>query len=307
MIASAPQPQPSPHRSPAVPPELPAELVRHYAGPWSDLVRLAWRAAAATGQLLLAGQGGTLQVSTKSTATDVVTQMDTAAESALAATILAARPQDAWVGEEHGTRSGTSGLSWIVDPLDGTVNYLYGRAAWAVSVAAEAEGEVVAGVVIAPALHEGFCAVRGAGAHHVGGAGAPGGQAIRTLAVNTPAHLAQALVGTGFGYASGRRAAQGRIVSAVLPQVRDIRRAGAAALDLCDLAAGRLDGYYERGLNPWDHAAAALVAAEAGAIVGGLPDATAWGTAGVELAWAIWPGLAEQFRDVLLAAGADRD
>lgn len=307
MTSAAAGPLPQPDHPQAVAAELPDELVQRLAGPRLGLVQLGWRAAAQAGQLLLAGQQGTLQVSTKTTATDVVTQMDTAAESALQAAILGARPQDAWVGEEHGSRVGTSGVCWIVDPLDGTVNYLYGRPTWAVSVAAEVAGQVVAGVVIAPALHEAFVAVRDAGAYLVPALGTAGGSSVRTLAVNTPESLGQVLTGTGFGYASQRRAAQGHTVSQLLPELRDIRRAGAAALDLCDLAAGRLDAYYERGLNPWDHAAAALVAAEAGAIVGGRQDGSKWGTPSTDLTWAIWPGLAEQFRAALLAAGADQD
>lgn len=197
---------------------------------------------------------------TKSSPTDVVTAADTAVERLIRDAVAAHRPQDAVVGEEGEDASGSSGLRWVVDPIDGTVNYLYGHARYAVSIAVEdSEGGVVA-VVYAPAAGEMFTASRGGGAHC-------NGRALRTTDC---ADLAQALVATGFGYRAGRRARQAEILAALLPQVRDVRRAGAASLDLCDVAAGRLDGYYEQGLQPWDLAAGRLVVTEAGGVVSGL-------------------------------------
>src|SRR5476649_1423950 len=228
----------------------------------AQLLELAVAAARKAGEFLLDARPADLVVRTKSTPTDVVTQMDTAAEQLIAATIKASRPDDAFVGEEGqdlGASDG-SGVRWIVDPIDGTVNYLYDLPQWAVSIAAERDGVVVAGAVFDPSKNEMFTAELGGGADLNG----------RPIRVSACAELGLALVGTGFGYDAGRRARQAEVVRSVLPVVRDIRRMGAASLDLCALACGRLDGYFERGLNLWDHAAAGLVAAEAGARVEGL-------------------------------------
>jgi fructose-1,6-bisphosphatase/inositol monophosphatase family enzyme len=166
-------------------------------------------------------------------------------------------------------------VRWVVDPLDGTVNYLYGLPDWAVSIAAEVDGAIVAGVVEVPRSGETFTAVAGQGAwrHRDGNP-----QAAVALRCNSGVVLGQALIGTGFGYDPGRRRVQGEVVAALLPHVRDIRRAGSAAVDLCSVAAGRLDAFFERGLNYWDYAAGGLIAREAGALVGGLsgrPESTA--------------------------------
>ena len=155
-------------------------------------------------------------------------------------------------------------MRWIVDPLDGTVNYLYGLHDWAVSIAAEVDGTVVAGVVEVPRHGETFTALAGQGAWlHRGGARV-------ALHCSSGVPLGQALVGTGFGYDAERRRVQGEVIAALLPHVRDIRRGGSASVDLCSVAAGRLDAFYERGLNYWDFAAGGLIAREAGAMVGGL-------------------------------------
>ncbi|HET7489071.1 MAG TPA: inositol monophosphatase family protein [Acidimicrobiales bacterium] len=232
-----------------------------------DLLDLALHAATAAGALLLAGQASAPEeVDTKTSLTDMVTDLDRDSEALVRRILLEARPGDAVLGEEGGlVGAGISGVRWVVDPLDGTTNYLYRFPAWAVSVAAEVDGEVVAGVVH-DALHgETFSAARGEGAWCNG----------RVLSVSGAPSLAVALVGTGFSYDAGRRARQGEVVARVLPLVRDIRRGGAAALDLCWVALGRLDAYYERGLQPWDWAAGMLVAAEAGARVAVLDDGTA--------------------------------
>ena len=168
---------------------------------------------------------------------------------------------------------GRAAVRWIVDPLDGTVNYLYGLPDWAVSIAAEADGTVVAGAVFVPRRDELFSAALGGGAWLSGGAldwrGEDAPQPVR-LACNTGVPLDQALVATGFGYAAGRRLIQGQVLRGVLPRVRDIRRGGSAAVDLCSVASGGVDAYYERGVNLWDIAAGGLIAAEAGARVTGL-------------------------------------
>ena len=234
-----------------------------------ELLALAAGVAAEAGLMLLherpAGPAGRPEVAgTKSSPTDVVTAMDRAAEQLITARLLAGRPADAILGEEGG-ESGQGRVRWIVDPLDGTVNYLYGLPDWAVSIAAEVSGTVMAGVVSVPARGEVFTAVRGGGAW----LRADGAEPV-ALRCNTGVPLARALVATGFGYAAGRRRVQGEVVAAVLPQVRDIRRGGSCAVDLCSLAAGRVDAYYERGVNYWDYAAGGLVAAEAGARVAGL-------------------------------------
>jgi myo-inositol-1(or 4)-monophosphatase len=198
--------------------------------------------------------------STKSSPTDVVTAADTAVEAQIRAAVAESRPDDAVIGEEGDDAGGTSGLRWVVDPIDGTVNYLYGHARYAVSIGVEdADGGVVA-VVHAPASGETWAAARGLGAWLDGA----------SITTSSCASLSAALVGTGFGYRATRRARQAAVLADVLPAVRDIRRAGAASLDLCDVACGRLDGYYEQGLQPWDLAAGRLIVTEAGGSVSGL-------------------------------------
>ena len=225
--------------------------------PPTQLLELARDAAAAAGELLAQGQRGVTVASTKSTPTDVVTVMDTAAEDLLRERLLGARPHDAMLGEEGGETVGTSGVRWIVDPLDGTVNYLYGLPGWGVSVAAELDGVVVAAAVSVPTWRTVFSATLGGGAR----------ADSRPLSASTCADLALALVATGFSYDAQHRAEQADALPGLLPRVRDIRRFGAAAVDLCSLAAGQVDAYYERGLAPWDLAAGRLIAEEAGAVV----------------------------------------
>jgi myo-inositol-1(or 4)-monophosphatase len=198
-------------------------------------------------------------VDVKTSSTDMVSAADRDAEALIRNGLTAARPEDGLLGEEGSRRDSASGRAWIVDPLDGTTNFLYGFPQWAVSIALE--GEI--GVVYDPVRDELFSAVRGSGATLNG---AP-------IRIPAPPALSTALIATGFGYDAERRNKQGAVLGRVLPRVRDIRRAGAAALDLCWLAAGRLDGYYERGLGAWDWAAARIVVAEAGGAVADLePD-----------------------------------
>jgi myo-inositol-1(or 4)-monophosphatase len=237
------------------------------------LLGIAVDAAAEAGRLLDSWRapGRPEVIDTKSSPTDVVTEMDRRSEALITARIRAVRPGDAVLGEEGGQTPGNQDeparVRWVVDPLDGSVNYLYDLPDWAVSIAAEVDGIVLAGVVEVPRRGETFTAVAGRGAWlRVGGDPAT----ALPLRCTAGVALGQALVGTGFGYEPERRRVQGEVVAALLPRVRDIRRAGAAAVDLCSVAAGRLDAFYERGLNYWDYAAGGLIAREAGAVVGGL-------------------------------------
>jgi myo-inositol-1(or 4)-monophosphatase len=267
-----------------------------------ELLGLAVTTAAEAGQMLAgdrpAGPAGRPEVTgTKSSPTDVVTEMDRASERLIRRRLLAARPGDAILGEEGG-ESGAGPVRWIVDPLDGTVNYLYGLADWSVSIAAEVAGVVVAGVVAAPVRGEVFTAALGQGAWLRAGEAPP-----VALRCNTGVPMAQALVATGFGYEVPRRAVQGQVAGALLPRIRDIRRAGSAAIDLCSVAAGRVDAYYERGVNYWDYAAGGLVATEAGARLGGL----AGRPAGPSMTIAAEPALFAQLAGVLTSLRAERD
>jgi myo-inositol-1(or 4)-monophosphatase len=244
-----------------------------------SLLDLACEVAVAAGRLLIGSGGRPEVVATKSSPTDVVTEADQAAESLIRELIAEERPGDRILGEEGGEiappggQGGRSAVRWIVDPLDGTVNYLYGLPDWAVSIAAEVDGTVVAGAVFVPRRDELYSARLDNGAWLSSCAldwrGEDTGSPVR-LACNHDVPLAQALVATGFGYEAGRRQVQGDVLRAVLPQVRDIRRGGSAAVDLCSVASGTVDAYYERGVNLWDIAAGGLIAAEAGARVTGL-------------------------------------
>ncbi|HET7900700.1 MAG TPA: inositol monophosphatase family protein [Candidatus Nanopelagicales bacterium] len=263
-----------------------------------ELHDIAIAAGREAGRTALAGQReGVTVAATKSSATDIVTEMDRRTEALLVDRILSQRPDDGVVGEEGSDHVGETGVRWILDPIDGTVNYLYDQPSWAVSIAAEIDGQVVVGVVVAPVLEETYVAVAGRGArlHDADG--------VRTLRVNDPVELPTALVATGFGYTKERRTSQARVVAGVIPQVRDVRRLGACSIDLCHVAAGRVDAYYERGPQAWDLAAGGLVAQEAGARVEGLHGALA----GDELILAAGPHLFRPLHDLLDSLGADRD
>ncbi|MEV4514089.1 inositol monophosphatase family protein [Dactylosporangium sp. NPDC049525] len=232
-------------------------------------------------------------VATKSTLTDVVTAADRAVERQVREAIHAARPGDAVLGEEFGTDSGAGkGVRWILDPIDGTVNYLYDLPQYAVSLAAEVDGTVVAGVVINAATGKEWTAVLGGGAFANG----------RRLSGSVQTDLRQALVGTGFGYAADRRLHQAAVLAGLIGEIRDVRRLGAAAIDLCLAAEGSLDAYYEKGLNTWDHAAGGLVAAEAGLLVTGLSGAPV----GPDMVVAAPPALHKGLHDRLVELGADK-
>jgi myo-inositol-1(or 4)-monophosphatase len=231
-----------------------------------ELLAVATAAAAAAAAVIVAQVGRTGHlVTTKSSPTDLVSEVDRAAERAVVAVLTERRPDDAILAEEGTSRPGTTGVRWVIDPLDGTTNFLFGVPAFAVSVAAEFDGHGAVGVVIDPSRDETWLAVRGGGA-------TLNGRALRLP--GDPPSLATSLVATGFSYLPDRRAYQAAIVAHVLPRVRDIRRFGAAALDLCWVAAGRVSAFYELGLQPWDLAAGVLIATEAGAEVALLADGT---------------------------------
>ncbi|GAA0586948.1 inositol monophosphatase family protein [Actinomadura livida] len=258
----------------------------------AELLELAAATAREAGRMLIDKRplDGPDVVQTKSSPTDVVTQMDRAAEQLIIERIRAVRPDDAFLGEEGGARDGGSGVRWVVDPIDGTVNYLYDLPDWAVSIAAEVDGTTVAGAVDMPRRGETCTAVRGGGAllHTASG--------TRELRVNAGVPLGEALVATGFGYDAGRRAGQARVLTGVLPGVRDIRRGGSCCVDLCSLAVGRVDAYYERGVQAWDVAAGALIVQEAGGRVEGLHGAPA----SPELTIAAGPGTFEALHELLV-------
>ena len=228
------------------------------------LAELALDVARAAAQLIRERRGAGVKVAaTKSSETDVVTETDREVEELIRSLLGEARPDDGIVGEEGRDEPGASGVRWIVDPIDGTVNFLYDIPQYAVSVAAERDGVVVAGVVLNVARDTAYVGRRETG---------PDGRVTVTahrdgspLAVRSPAPLSQRLIGTGFSYEARIRAIQADAVGRLLPQVRDIRRFGSCALDLCHVAEGLLDGYVEEGVNLWDHAAGALIAEGAGA------------------------------------------
>jgi len=257
------------------------------------LLALAVDLARRAGALALSMHSGLDGHDTKSTPTDVVTEADRACEALLVDGIRAARPDDAVLGEEGASRAGTTGVEWVVDPIDGTVNYLYGLPQWAVSIGVEVDGQALVGVVFDPAKDELWTAVRGGGA-------SLNGTRLRCSAVQD---LSQTLVATGFSYDARRRSVQAQNLARVLPAVRDLRRLGAGSLDLCGVAAGRVDAYYEQGLNPWDMSAGVLIASEAGARTGDLRG----GPPTQEMVVATSPAVFAPLVDLLVGLDADDD
>jgi myo-inositol-1(or 4)-monophosphatase len=265
--------------------------------PHRDLLEIARSTAIAGGRLARDRRREGVEIAAaKSSPVDVVTMADRETEALIRGLLAEARPDDGFLGEEGGGERGSSGLTWVVDPIDGTVNYLYGIPHWAVSIAV-VEGDpdpltwnALAGCVVNPVSGEIYTATDGGGAF----------SGDQQLLVTEPASLEQALIGTGFGYDSAIRARQGAVVAKLLPRVRDIRRFGAASLDICAVANGRVNGYFERGLQPWDHAAAALVAREARAVVTGANGAAA----SADLLLAAPPRLAGVLAKTLIEAGA---
>jgi len=239
----------------------------------SELLELAQEVAEAAGRVLRAGlervAGGILLAtgaSSKSSPTDLVTEVDRNSEELIVSALLRARPDDGVLGEEGSSRAGSTGVTWVIDPLDGTINYLYGIEEFSVSIGARVDGRSIVGAVHNPVNGEMFAACEGEGATLNG----------RTLRLEPSGRtLAEALVGTGFTYVSKDRADQARMIPVILPAVRDIRRRGSAALGICAVACGRFDAFYEAWLRPWDLTAGEVVAREAGAtvnLVEGLAD-----------------------------------
>lgn len=235
----------------------PARPVRVADDP-ASLLDLAIEVARAAGTQALEGrrQRGARAGDTKSTLTDEVTEHDRAAEQLIIERILSARPDDAVMGEEGGSVGGTSGYTWLLDPIDGTTNFVYDLPSWCTSVAVATDEGTVAGAVYVPVTDELYAARHGAGATLDG----------RTIRCSERAEVHLALVATGFGYRAEIRQAQASRVAALIGEIRDVRRLGSAAIDLCHVASGRVDAYYEEHLNAWDAAAGVLIAAEAGAV-----------------------------------------
>jgi myo-inositol-1(or 4)-monophosphatase len=257
----------------------------------ADLADLAEHAARAAAEVLAeALSRRRASVTTKSSATDMVTEMDRASEQLIVERILGARPDDGVLGEEGSDRDGTSGVRWIIDPLDGTTNYVYRHPGVGVSIAAEVAGTVEAGVVVDVFTGDVYRGVRGEGATCN----------REPISASDETDLGRALVATGFGYQPEQRRHQAQVLAQVLPEIRDIRRMGAAALDLCSVACGRVDAFYELTLKVWDFAAGALIATEAGAVVVGLDGAAPESAPLV----AAPPALVEPLRRLLVAAHA---
>ncbi len=259
----------------------------------TELLDIAREVALAAGRLVRQRRAEGVEVAaSKSSQEDIVTHADRESEALIRSLLAEARPNDGFLGEESGADAGSSGLSWVVDPIDGTVNFLYGIPHYAVSIAV-VEGEpdpanwrALAAAVVNPAIGEVFTATAGGGAFL-------GTEPIR---VAQETQLSQCLVGTGFSYSAERRLEQAAIVAKLIGEVRDIRRMGTASLDLCSVACGRLNAYYESGLKPWDHAAGALIAREAGAAVRGLRGEAATG----EFLLAAEPSIAAGLERILL-------
>ncbi|PJJ70942.1 myo-inositol-1(or 4)-monophosphatase [Diaminobutyricimonas aerilata] len=263
----------------------------------AELLEIARAIAIQAGELAARRRAeGVSVAATKSSSVDIVTEADRETENLIRSLIAEARPDDGFLGEEGGGEGGGSGLTWVVDPIDGTVNFLYGIPHYGISIAV-VEGDpdpltwrALAGCVVNPAAGETFTAAAGAGARLNG----------RQIRVNDAVSLSQALVATGFSYTAERRVEQATAVTNLIGRVRDVRRMGTASLDLCFVGCGRLDAYFERNLNPWDHAAGALVAAEAGAFVGGWNGSPA----GREFILAGHPELIRELEPALVESGA---
>lgn len=228
-----------------------------------ELLALARTAASSAADLVVAGRAEVIvkkaSVSTKTSATDPVTEMDKAAEKLIVEIIKSSRPNDGFIGEEGSATSGDSGITWAIDPIDGTVNYMYGLPVWTISIAALKDGEAIAGCLVAPDLAKVYYATKGGGGWEESNSG------TKALTVSPSDDLSSCLLATGFAYRKERRAEIAPVIAQVLPQVRDIRRMGAASIDITSVATGGVDAYVESGVRIWDYAAALLIATEAGA------------------------------------------
>lgn len=222
----------------------------------SEILALAESIALKAGALLV-NRPPKFELDQKSGVFDFATQMDHESEKLIVSEILAARPDDGLIGEEGANRESASGITWVIDPIDGTVNYLYDIPGWCISIAAKDNNGALAGVVFSPATNSLWKASRGEGAY------------LNNVKIscNEPVALNRALVGSGFAYDIEKRKIQAALIERLLPQIRDLRRLGACAVDICHVASGSLDAYFEAGVNEWDYAAAGLIATEAGAVI----------------------------------------
>jgi myo-inositol-1(or 4)-monophosphatase len=221
-----------------------------------ELLNLAESIALKAGSLLV-NRPSKFDLDEKSGVFDFATQMDHESEKLIVSEILAARPNDGLIGEEGANRESKSGVTWVIDPIDGTVNYLYDIPGWCISIAAKDRDGGLAGVVYSPATQSLWKAHRGGGAFLNG----------NPIKCNDPVALNRALVGSGFAYDLEKRKIQAALIARLLPEIRDLRRLGACAVDMCHVASGSLDAYFEAGVNEWDYAAAGLIATEAGAMI----------------------------------------
>lgn len=221
-----------------------------------ELLNLAESIALKAGSLLV-NRPSKFELDEKSGVFDFATQMDHESEKLIVSEILAARPDDGLIGEEGANRESKSGVTWVIDPIDGTVNYLYDIPGWCISIAAKDRDGGLAGVVYSPATQSLWKAHRGGGAFLNG----------NPIKCNDPVALKRALVGSGFAYDLEKRKIQAALIARLLPEIRDLRRLGACAVDMCHVASGSLDAYFEAGVNEWDYAAAGLIATEAGAMI----------------------------------------
>jgi myo-inositol-1(or 4)-monophosphatase len=270
---------------------------------YQELLKIAHLAAHSATELIYTNRPDAFRIEQKSSATDHVTEMDLASEELIRKVIAVHRPSDLVIGEETQAASASSHdlssrVIWFVDPIDGTTNYVYDHPGYAVSIAAQIDGQTVAGVVADPTHGRTYSATVGGGAFCNSERLGPLPQARQA----SQELIATALVATGFSYSSDRRARQGKVIAGLLPQIRDIRRMGSAALDLCSVASGRVDAYFEVGLSAWDFAAGALIAAEAGAEVGSI-DPAADPSDGI---LAARPELFSPLRELLGLLGADQ-
>ena len=221
-----------------------------------ELLNLAESIALKAGSLLV-NRPSKFDLDEKSGVFDFATQMDHESEKLIVSEIIAARPDDGLIGEEGANRESKSGVTWVIDPIDGTVNYLYDIPGWCISIAAKDRDGGLAGVVYSPATQSLWKAHRGGGAFLNG----------NPIKCNDPVALNRALVGSGFAYDLEKRKIQAALIARLLPEIRDLRRLGACAVDMCHVASGSLDAYFEAGVNEWDYAAAGLIATEAGAMI----------------------------------------
>ena len=258
-----------------------------------ELGQLAWECAQSAGDFLKNERPQNINIDTKSSGSDLVSEMDQGAEALIVDLVTRVRPDDSILGEEGSNRLGSSGVRWIIDPLDGTVNYLFGIPIWGVSIAVEVNGVGELGVIAIPETNKSYVGIAGVGSFCVNG------ESLKELQVRRGSQVENALIATGFGYSSVRRGLQAEVVASVLPQIADIRRSGCAVVDLCWLASGFIDGYFEVGLNPWDYSAGALIVA----LAGGRVEAPIDDDLG-KLLISSTPEIFDELEQVLIAAGA---